>query len=231
MSKNEIVKGGADALAVFDEQQEAPAPVRNKAWLDYILLVSGQSKSVTEGKAVARQFQVGKEAFLDKETPVIVLAHRPHANWRKDNETIMESFDVTEKEFQEIAAAEMDPEVRADSAQQATVGYDFLMYLPALNEFGYFYLKKTALDNVNEFTSAVKSRLPQVMYSTKREARGYTWFVPRLREESGLEIDLSAITPAAAKHALDLFTNPRPQGRDEQASEPAAKKGGRRSRN
>jgi hypothetical protein len=222
-----IAKTGGNALDVFNVAKEAPMPVAIKRWLSYIVLLSGTSNAVKDELAVIRQFQVGKEAFLPKEIPVLVLATRPHASYRDGKNTIAESFDINEPEFAVVAAAEIDPAVKASNTANAAVGHDFLLYIPALNEFAYFFLKKTALDNINEFTKALQSRQPQILKSSKRENPDFSWFVPRLTEEPGLEIDMSVITPEAAAHAMDLFSNPKPQGREEKST---AKKGGRKGR-
>lgn len=222
-----IQKTGGNALDVFKAEKEAPMPMVQRRWLNYIVLLSGTSNAVKDGNALGRQFQVGKEAYLPNEIPVMVLATRPHASHRDGKVTINESFDINEPQFAAVAAAEIDPAVKASNTANAAVGNDFLLYIPALNEFAYFFLKKTALDNINEFTRALQSGQPQVLYSTKRESPDFSWFVPRLKEEPGLEIDLSVITPEAAAHALDLFKNPRPQGREEKST---AKAGGRKAR-
>ena len=231
---NELATKNAWDIAVPEEAQ--PVPERPKNWLDRVALLTGNSGSVTEGKAAPLQYQVGKSTFLPKEFAALVIARRPHAIHIKGGTPVKESYDINEEEYSDIAGLEMDPAVKKDSTQSAKTGQDVLLWMPAIGQFGFLHLAATALDNLGEFIVAMPTKgnppVPVVMGSSLRENKkmGFKWFVPRATEDEDLEIQNP--TPEALTKALELFRKPRPQGRGDDQTEDAAPaaKGKRKSK-
>lgn len=232
---NDLATKNAWDIAV--QEDEPVMPDRPKNWLDRVALLSGNSRAVAEAKAAPAQFQVGKNTFLDREFKALVVARRPHAIHIQGGSVVMESYDVNEDEFQTIQGLEMDPAVKKDSTQSAKAGQDFLLWIESIGQFAFIHLTSTALDNVGEFIGAMPAKgtppTPVVISSSQRENKrmNFTWRVPRATADADLA--LNGPTVEALTHALDLFRNPRPQGRDEgeqqEETTAPAKKGRRKS--
>lgn len=231
---NELATKNAWDVAVQDDEPQMPD--RPKNWLDRVALLSGNSRAVAEAKAAPAQFQVGKNIFLDREFKAYVIARRPHAIHISGGSVVMESYDINEDEFQTIQGLEMDPAVKKDSTQSAKAGQDFLLWIDSIGQAAFIHLTATALDNVGEFIAAMPAKgqapTPVVIGSSQRENKrmNFTWRVPRATADSDLE--MNGPTQEQLLHALELFRNPRPQGRTEEQQEEKktpAKRGRRKS--
>ncbi len=217
----------ADPMAIFaPAENEAPVTVREKHWLDRISLLTGESKAVKKGKAKAKQFQFGKDTFLEEEVVVLILVRRNHAVWLKNNKPFKESYDITSKTYGEIAAVQ--EATKNDNSQSAMVGDDFLVYVPCINQFGYFHVTKTALDNVLDWDRVRPGKTdagPAVMASEEKENPQYVWRIPTITPAPGTEL-ATTFTAEQGQKAMTLFQNPTPQGEQESTST----KGGRKAR-
>jgi hypothetical protein len=223
---NELAQN--DPAAMFLSEDKKPVTQRQKTWLDRMSFLTPTSKAVTTDLARSKQFQFGKDTFLPEEVVVFILARRQHAIWLRNNKPHMESFDDSEEEYGLIAQAQ--EETRHDKKQSAMVGEDFLVYVPQLNEFAYFHVAKSALDNVVQWDTARPGKAnygPQILDSEPKSNADHNWRIPRVTLAPDAEV-VGTYTQEQAAHALNLFQNPTPQGREEAKAKP--KKGGRKAR-
>lgn len=237
--KNDLAQTRPFGAFVPAESTDTSVKKRAKNWLERAQLAAPLSKVVREKKAQANEFMFG-DTNVGEETVVVIVARRDHALWLVDNAAYMESYDRNEEEFGRIV---QEVEARTKGAME---GYDFLFWSPEAQEFFYYHVCKTSLDYADEWQSAMplgpdqpdgpRGPITAVLYNEEHPGSGkgrekHYWNVPRIRLEPGIEVT-TLPSPEASSKALKLFSEPRPQGRDDEtkgnAKKPAAKAGGRR---
>lgn len=209
-----LAKNNPWAVAVPDEPQAMPS--RPKNYLERIALLYGTSGLVTEGKGIPGQYGFGKNVVLPKEFTALIVKRRPHAIFMEGGKPSIESFDLTEPEFQEIAELEMDPTVKNDNTRQAKVGVDYLIWVAEIGEAGYLHLAGSALENSKQFADAMptaeRGPLTVVVSSEQRKNSRHTWIIPKAEAAN---LDIVMPTPEQIARMVDLFDNQKPQGREE----------------
>lgn len=244
--KNELAN--ADPFGAFVPAKPEDTSVRKRAknWLERGKLIAPLSKEVREKTAEPNDFVFGGQN-VGEETLVLVLARRDHALWIKDGSAHMESYDRDEEEYGSILE---QVQMKTKGAME---GYDFLLWVPALNGYYYYHVAKTAMDYATDWQDVApravgdpdfpkgRGPVPAILKNVEHPGSGkgrdpHYWNVPRLVPEPEMEVEVLP-TPEATAKAIELFNNPRPQGRGDgeqeqkaPAKKTAAKSGGRSRR-
>jgi hypothetical protein len=197
----------AQSVEAFDELATKGATT----FLNRISLLQPLSDAVSKGKPAnckAGDFILGFDnnaVLFGREFEAVVGPWRPHAIYINDRKVESESFDSSSPEFKKIE------EQTGQRVQGAAFGMDFLLWIPKIKQFGYFFFSKTARAEAPN-ALALQGKL-SVFRAVFVETKRFKWWAPKVEAPA-----VTTYEPAPEnkhKAALAIFTNPHGEGVEE----------------